>query len=148
MREIAISLMAVAVMAACKVNKKETVQRTARNEKKDSIACKTLVLDAERMNAGVTDAYTIMDARMNGPKLEIDVQYGGGCGEATFDLVWNGALMKSLPPKANIVLLMKDDDPCRALVTKTVCFDVSSVYKGECVLLLKDFRGQLVYKSH
>ena len=84
---------------------------------------------------------------VKGKCLEIEVEYSGGCGGDVWTLAWNGMLMKSLPPKANIYLHLKDEDACREVVRKKISFDISSIYNNmEVVLFLKDFRGELVYK--
>lgn len=134
---------------ACKTTKNATTNEQkdmTQTPVKDVEKCNSVITDADRFSAGQTDPYTLKNAWMDGRYLMAEVEYGGGCGGATFDLVWNGMLMKSMPPKANVAILLKDEDYCKALVTDTLCFDVSSVYKGECIFLLKDFRGVLQYK--
>jgi hypothetical protein len=93
-----------------------------------------------------SDPFLLVGASLTGKILEIEVEYSGGCGGDTWTLAWTGMLMKSLPPKANIYLHLKDEDACRTQVRKKLRFDISSVYSKEVVLLLKDFRGELSYK--
>lgn len=139
------------VILSCKPNQKVKIQHvqikdSTETNQKDSLVCTSLILDEKKFSEAVSDPFQLIDARIEGKMLKVDVEYGGGCGPADFELVWSGMLMKSLPPKASVKILLKDNDPCKALITKTVCFDISSVYTGECTILLKDFRGVLQYK--
>jgi hypothetical protein len=94
-----------------------------------------------------SDPFVLINAELNGKCLAIEVEYSGGCGGDTWTLAWNGNLMKSMPPKANIYLHLKDEDACREMVRKKLYFDISSIYnKGDVNLLLKDFRGMLTYQ--
>lgn len=126
--------------SACK-----TVKFVASSFDKNGETCWPIVKDT----AGAytkTDEFILIGATLNGKCLEIEVEYSGGCGGDEWTLAWTGNLMKSLPPKASIYLHLKDDDACRAVVHKTVSFDIGSIYTGEVVLLLKDFMGELRYK--
>lgn len=114
-------------------------------ETPDSLKCKLPVQDEDRFNNGSSDPFTLIGAKINGNNLEVEVEYGGGCGGAEFELVWNGALMKSMPPKVAMVVLLKDEDYCKALVRKTICFDIHKIYNGEFVLMLKGYDGELRY---
>jgi hypothetical protein len=58
----------------------------------------------------------------------MEVQYGGGCELHTFELISNGAYMKSLPMKLNVWLTHNSrNDRCRAMLTNTITFDISSL---------------------
>src|SRR5688572_29764536 len=72
-----------------------------------------------------SDPFQLINAELAEECLVIEVEYSGGCGGDTWTLGWNGMLMKSLPPKANIYLHLKDDDACREVVRKKVYFDIS-----------------------
>lgn len=113
--------------------------------KKDSLVILPIVLDTGNVFTE-SDPFLLIGATLTGKILEIEVEYSGGCGGDTWTLAWNGMLMKSLPPKANIYLHLKDEDACRTQVRKKLYFDISSIYSKEVVLLLKDFRGELTYK--
>lgn len=124
---------------ACK-----TVKTT--NESVPESSCPSIVIDKEGI-FNSSDEFLLVGAEMKGKCLEIEVEYSGGCGGDIWTLAWDGSLMKSLPPKANVYLHLKDNDDCRQLVRKKVSFDVSSIYNNlEVVIFLKNFRGELRYK--
>ena len=127
---------------ACKTVKHDSKNHINKNE---DLICKPIVKDTTSIY-GQSDSFLLVGAELKGKCLEIEVEYSGGCGETEWTLIWTGVLMKSLPPKANIYLHLKSNDSCRELIRKKISFDISSIYNGEVVLLLKDFRGVLTYK--
>ncbi len=129
---------------SCKTTKFVTPV-ASENSDSNNVTCVPIVKDT----AGIyltSDSFLLVNAILTGKCLEIEVEYTGGCGGDEWTLGWRGILLKSLPPKANIYLHLKNNDPCRETVRKKVSFDISSIYNGEVNLLLKDFRGVLVYK--
>lgn len=123
-------------LAACKSTQPKG---TDKNE-----SCRPVVQDAALYDA-TSDPFTIVSAVVNGKCLRIEVEYGGGCGDAEFTLVWSGAMMKSLPPQVPMKLHLVDKDNCRSIVRKSFCFDIDQVFDGDFVILLKDFEGKLMY---
>ena len=62
--------------------------------------------------------FAVLSAWIEEDSLWSVVQYGGGCGEHTFELEAVGLLMKSLPPKQPIRWVHRSPgDPCRAMIT-------------------------------
>jgi len=108
--------------------------------------CRPVVQDADLYNA-TSDPFTIVSAVVNDKCLKIEVEYSGGCGDAEFTLVWNGSMMKSMPPQVPMKLHLVDKDNCRSMVRKSFCFDIDQVYDGDFVILLKDFDGKLMYSK-
>lgn len=137
----ALGLVLVA-FSACKTTKNNTTKHT---NKTDELVCKPIVKDISGIYV-TSDEFLLVGATLNGKCLEIEVEYSGGCGGDEWTLAWTGMLMKSLPPKASIYLHLKDNDACRQVVRKKISFDISSIYDGEVILLLKDFTGELRYK--
>lgn len=137
-------ILAFVFFSACKTVKTATTQST-QPKNSDTLTCTPIVKDTAGLFTK-SDPFLLVGAELKGKCLEIEVEYSGGCGGDTWTLAWTGNLMKSLPPKANIYLHLKDEDACRETVRKKVSFDISSVYNGgEVVLMLKDFRGILNY---
>lgn len=130
------TLLFLLAMTACKASQTK--------EMGNKPTCQPVVQDAALYEAN-SDPFTLVSASMDGKCLKIDVEYGGGCGEAEFTLVWNGAMMKSMPPQVPMKLHLVDKDNCRSIVRKSLCFDVDQVYDGDFVILLKDFEGKLMY---
>lgn len=105
-----------------------------------------LIQDANLYDA-TSEPFTIVSAVVNGKYLKVEVEYSGGCGDVEFSLVWNGAMMKSMPPQMPMKLHLVDKDNCRSIVHKSLCFDINQVYNGDFVILLKDFEGKLFYSK-
>ncbi|MDA0931127.1 MAG: hypothetical protein O3C32_07120, partial [Bacteroidetes bacterium] len=55
----------------------------------------------------------IDSAYLDGRCLVVDVRRAGGCGSVAVELVWNGSMMKSLPPQIPLRILGRGEDPCR-----------------------------------
>ena len=69
----------------------------------------------------------IFKTSIEGNILTIEVSYSGGCEEHDFKLYFNGMYKKSLPPKADFVLVHDNKgDACRSIVEKTLKFDISA----------------------
>jgi hypothetical protein len=75
------------------------------------------------------DAFTLSDTHTEGPALHLIVVSGGGCREHSYSLTMTpAAFMESYPVQANVYLRHDDhDDPCDAIVTDTVVFDMTPV---------------------
>jgi len=93
-----------------------------------AVECVPMIED-RAVAAGTSDPYEIKDARISENCLEVDVSYGGGCGEEEFRLVWDGKVKKTDPPGATLKLLFKDEDRCKKLVMTTLRFDISGLQK-------------------
>lgn len=79
-----------------------------------------------------TKNYTVIESAYFNPNsddLVLRVSYGGGCFEHSFSLEWDGTIMKSNPPIAPLRLVDTSDerDPCKAIRTKDLYFDLSSL---------------------
>ena len=60
--------------------------------------------------------------------LGIVVSYGGGCGNHYWQLYMSpSSFFESFPVQANLYLYHYDDDPCKAIVTTTVRYDISPI---------------------
>lgn len=71
------------------------------------------------------DPLTVLSARIDGRALELDVQYGGGCADHTYQVWWNGVSAPSLPPIIPLELQHEaNDDSCQALLQKTLVIDL------------------------
>lgn len=71
-----------------------------------------------------SDYFTLDSLVIDGDILRITASYGGGCGDAVFDLYYTNRIMESMPPKTVLLLVFTDNDPCRAIVNKTLEFSL------------------------
>lgn len=74
------------------------------------------------------DPVTIQGLNINGDCLEISVSYAGGCENHDFGLTWDGSILKSLPPQANLPLSHDSNgDMCEALISETISFRIKKL---------------------
>jgi len=85
---------------------------------------KDIILDSCR-----TAPFKIIAMNIEEDCLIIKVQYGGGCGDTNFKLLFDGVVTESLWPSLQLFLAMDDQDSCRALLVKELKFDLHC-FKG------------------
>jgi hypothetical protein len=83
--------------------------------------------------AKVSDACTIVSVAVVGNTLELEVSYGGGCKEHSFQLIGSAALAKSMPPVRSVQLVhAADKDECKKMMQQKLYIDISALaYKQE-----------------
>jgi len=71
------------------------------------------------------DPLGLLDARVDGGVLEVDVSFSGGCGIHDVDAVAHTGWMESNPVQVGVALTHEDhDDACDAIVEQTLRFDL------------------------
>lgn len=100
--------------------------------------------------ANVPEDFTITTAEVIGDSLIVWVSYKGSEGAHNFDLIWNGSIMKSLPPKAGMFLyhtaeiLGGENEFMQGLV-----FDISALKEyadgGSIIIMLRSWESELIY---
>ena len=82
--------------------------------------------------------------------LVINLTYSGGCGENKLEVIWEGAIAKSIPPQVPLQLHFTDRDDCESLQEMEYRFDLSRVrkvgVKGEVVLRISGWPERISYK--
>ena len=72
------------------------------------------------------DEFEILSSSMDRDSLAVTVRYGGGCEEHDFYLLGNCAWVDGDPPRMQAVLLQNSHgDTCKALITRTLRFDLA-----------------------
>ncbi len=85
-----------------------------------------IVAEGHPIEGGPDDAVEILDAKLDAPLLELTVRYGGGCARHDFDLIVASGWRESFPVQVDVDLAHDGhDDPCDALPTETVRFDLT-----------------------
>lgn len=101
---------------------------------------------------GSTDPFDIVSRSISGDTLFVVVQYGGGCKDHGFKMSTNLMWLKSKPPMLHIYLEHENnDDNCRALVNRTLAFDLKKLRNpstGQVKLILNDNRESMVEYSY
>ncbi len=104
--------------------------------------CIDITVDENRYATIQKDDYTITSATLLGSCLKMVVTHGGGCGDRTFELITNGAIFESLPPLMKVKLGFINDDPCEALLTSELQFDIAPMITQQTekvVIQLEDY---------
>ncbi len=95
------------------------------------------------------DQYNIVSTHIQGDSLHLTITHGGGCKDHEYKLYTNGAMMKSLPPKINVILHHNgNEDYCRALIQKELAFNIGelkSMSNGRITIILANFDQTLEY---
>lgn len=103
------------------------------NSYKTPVVVRTIQADAPHpIRTYVTDPpvepYTLDGLTLEGDTLFVDVTYGGGCADHHFEAEWDGSFMESLPEQVLLdVFQYPSGDPCDALISETLRFDVSAI---------------------
>jgi hypothetical protein len=119
MKKIFLFLFLILILSACNTNKQVITSDKQIPEKGEKIKVLGVPVDSLRIDPYVIDSLKIIDDR-----LEIIVNYSGGCGEANFDLYRTNRILESMPPKTVLYLAFTDNDPCRSIETKRLIFDL------------------------
>ncbi len=130
---IAVIASSLIVVSCCKrksvptdTNKSTVEEVKGTTEDKSSL--EPITINSEYVWSGSTDAFTMLSKRVGGDTLYLEVQYGGGCEDHVFTLNTNMRWLKSMPPQLNLhVEHESKDDKCRALITKTLTFDLKTI---------------------
>jgi hypothetical protein len=100
----------------------------------------------------ITDAgakFNIDTAYVTGNVLAISVSYSGGCKEHSFSLSTNKGVMKSLPPKMNLILHHKNNsDHCETLIHSTFSYDITKTRisnSKKLILNINDYQYPIEY---
>lgn len=84
------------------------------------------------------DSFGIEAAVLKGDKLIIDVRYGGGCRQHTFQLNWNGKFLKSIPMQVPLELSHNaNGDTCKAIIRERLQFDLSVIIEEPSQYVLR-----------
>ncbi|MDA9774234.1 hypothetical protein N9B82_04680 [Saprospiraceae bacterium] len=82
---------------------------------------------------------TINSVSWNGECLDISYTYSGGCEEHELSVITNGAIIKTDPPIAELIIKHNNTDQCEALITEVISYDLGENYflNDEDVIILK-----------
>lgn len=94
--------------------------------------------------------YIIKSARIEGNKMILLINFSGGCTSYKADLIGSEFLMKSLPPKRNVKLILEKEGDCREYKEVEFIFSIEELAyqkeKGsEIILLLQNYDKPISY---
>jgi hypothetical protein len=82
--------------------------------------------------------FQIPKAEIKDNRLVLDIRYGGGCGQVYLKLYVDNSYDLTNEPIIQLFPEFGDNDMCKAIVHRTVCFDLDTLLKGrKRALLLK-----------
>jgi hypothetical protein len=98
-----------------------------------------------------SDAFKILDAKIIGNYLHLNISYSGGCEKHSFKINGDLLLSKSLPPIRSVELFhFGNGDACKKLIIEELIIDLRELaYKqedgSEIYLSLKGWNERLLY---
>jgi hypothetical protein len=116
------------VLLLISVSCSSTKKSSKSTEQKD-IACNEMILLKTSPDSLRNDPYQLDSLTISDGCLTAYVTYGGGCGDVDFKLYYTEVVTLSLPPQTALTLACEDDDPCRALVSEKITFDLEPFEK-------------------
>ena len=97
------------------------------NDDGDDLRCESVAINKASFTGAHVDDFEFVDIVVNGDCMEITIRYGGGCGTTQHNLIDSEAIIDSYPPQRNIKLAFKDNDPCEAMVSKILYYDIRPI---------------------
>lgn len=96
--------------------------------------------------------FTIKSVRLNGDILKLTVQFTGEKGKHDFDLLWDGSMMKSMPPKVVLTPVHKSENQSgRKNVDMELEFNVSSIGKpggfNNVIIIIKNYPENFTWEN-
>ena len=105
-------------------------QKTISNTKEKAVTG-VLNIDTSFDRTMLKPNINILQSRISGDTLWMEVEYSGGCATHSFELKSKGLWMKSLPPKLNLYLVHNDaGDACREVIREKLPFLINPAQYG------------------
>ncbi len=118
------------LICSCKTQNKEILKRKDTTSK-SIVQRKSLLIENSLSNSNSEKGFTINSASIEKDTIIINISYPGGCGKHSFDLIWNGNLVKTLPVKAPIYIRhISEAESCSDMLNATLYFDLSALKKS------------------
>lgn len=78
--------------------------------------------------------------------LIVSVEHSGGCKEHNFRLVWDGSVIKTMPPKYNLTIIHDNNgDHCKAIIRDELQFDLTQHINETATILLDGYQTPLTF---
>jgi len=109
-----------------------------------------VIISAEEYQNAPNDELQILHVQLEGDCLIIRFESGGCDGNSwVIQLIDSEAVMESLPPQRNLRLSLKNQEPCDAIVTKEMAFNVNKLRLDnydKIKLNITNSGGQVLYE--
>lgn len=131
----------IPLLMGCATSKEVKVQSDSKIEAKKAKLGNIKVESAD---------YEIKSVRLQGNILHIQITFSGGCVSFSADLIGSEFIMKSMPAKRPVKLILEKEGNCRELKEEEFAFDISELaYKkekgSEIILLLQGYSEPIKY---
>lgn len=147
---ISLVVLIAVLFAACKNNGSNSSTAKAKPDPdKIEQSLNEIIVGAKLRDQAPNFQILAMDTK--GDVLAVIFQYSGGCEEHSFNAHFNGAWMKSNPPKAMLIFehLNPNNDSCRKLIRDTVLYDLTPVkYAAASEVVLISSQNKKVQTSY
>lgn len=100
-------------VAACKTPKNTAGDKQPKREYLEDLTCTPPFDDKELFSAKQADPVPVDSVYIEGDCLHVLTGKMNVCDANRIKLAWNGALMKSMPPQANMGFLVDKDPDCK-----------------------------------
>ena len=123
-----VMMLLLLTFSAC--TKEETDQNASRIIlTNDQAAFYTIASNRSSLNSDPFDLKSII---FKGDNVEVNVAYAGGCKRHSFEVIWNGAIIKTNPPSIDLVIKHNaNGDACEAYITEKLTFSLTDLVEGE-----------------
>jgi len=93
--------------------------------------------------------FKIESASIQDSILTVNVSYAGGCGTHSWDLIWTGMYMKSLPMKVSLFIHhTSENETCNDKMQETLNYNLNLLSPGrgeKLMVLLRGYEGELEF---
>lgn len=126
-RAFIITILLITFVSACKKEKdddsgKDTSNLVLTTSESDYQSALNIPSDV------ISDPFDLREITVNGREVEITVSYAGGCAPHTFEVIWDGTLIKTNPPQINLAIIHNaNGDMCEAYITEILKFNLDSL---------------------
>ena len=127
----------LAIIFSCKTqkNNKHCFLKKKKTEQTEN-TLKAKIIDSSSdttKKESVSDDFKILDVKIIGNYLHLNISYSGGCEKHSFKIIGDLLLSKSLPPIRSVKLIHHgNNDACKKLIKENLVIDISDLaYKKE-----------------
>ena len=108
-----------------------------------------IIVDNTSFENSPNDSFEFKNVEIINNCLSITIEYGGGCGTVEVNLIDSEFIEESNPLQRRIRLSFKDEDSCKALISKKVSFSLEPIQiAGENIIILNltNWEKQILYQ--
>lgn len=143
---LTVSILAFSVVISSCCTSKKNKQKETESELKQNNTSLSVIRDTS-YRAPETLNYEILSTEITENILKVEVSYLGGCGTHTWQLMWTGVYMKSMPMKVPLTIQHEAiNETCDKQITETLFFDLSPLNPGrgdKLVLIIKGLEDKI-----